>query len=108
MSSFQGIRSIVPRMNETPHCDGKKEKAARLVLHRRVLFRTVGQPLRLLPGSRVARALVLDLLDLLLLRAGVRLVGDLLPLGVRLVGGVDRGQQVQQGFGHGGFEQLRR
>lgn len=94
MSSFEGIRSIFPRMNEARTAMGRKERH-RLVLHRCVLFRTVGQSLRLLPGSRVARALVLDLLDLLLLRAGVRLVGDLLPFGVRLVGRVDRGQQVQ-------------
>lgn len=106
---FPKIRSIVPRKNE-PRTAMEREKKgpARLVLHRCVLFRPVRQPLRLLSGSRVARALVLDLLDLLLLHAGVRLVRDLLPLGVRLVGRVDGGQQLQQRLGHGRLQQLRR
>lgn len=68
----------------------------------------LGSLLGLLRGSAgVAGALVLDLLLLLDLDLGrVGLVGNLLPLGAGLEGGLDGGEELVDGGRDGGLDQL--
>lgn len=74
------------------------------ILCANLLLRTLWQVL-LLASTRVARALILDLLLLLLNdRWRVSLLGDLLPFSGGIVGYLDGCHQVDEGFSDGGFE----